>query len=1209
MAMLGCQSAVSKLRDALGTGSDSWDNPYGNFVTNPPSFYWSVSPGMLTRWSYASPTALTNIALFSYTTPANTNLINLNRPLADGSHPIIGGENPPDVSVQLVNVLQNPALAASSSNPIIGRYAFWIDDESAKININVADGTQKYTTNSLGLGSPTEISLQVLPQAGNPISASEATNIVYFARSQSLTRTPAPTNQMEMTSTSFNSPREIIRVSGTTPDLYTNNVFSLTDYSRSPDINIFGQPKMALMPILGDPHQGDPNYHLGENMVINGISLQPENEIYPTQNQLSKVPIKWPLIAGAGPQAHPWPEAFRAEGQIYNTGRYGDLLSDTFLCGFNPNYCWDNGQLIARYMSGTNANMQPIQWPVFSSTTSPNGFLGKYSFHQIDEVAVQIISLGSRLISSDYPYPLSSDYTNCVATYSSLDGWDQGNFGFRYQTSPLLMDGWLSGQWVIGMSRTQKVTRLGLQIKTTGSITATNSAFVPPVQYQPPQITMLFFLEEWIPGSYRGGNSTPYNLAGAGNWELGAGSDAAHTLNAADVDGNGLAESWLSRSPGSTGDPQTNNTWANQMLTNDQGADFQANPYTGEDPDQYLAAKYHDPWAWELSTTGGYSYPGTYAPDINTIGNYQGGQLVPYGNGTETVFRMAALINNTDAVEWQPGTLRCASGQYGESAPLRISTGADGGRLNIGGGVSVIDSLTPNANSFSDPVPLEAIRGSTNLAPSPYNVIGSLANDAFIDAVPDPSNPIGGLSTWGSTNAMTGYTQPNPVTGLVTTRERNLASVIPINISVPIPASAAQTALNGDPPSLSTNLFFSTDDPLVNKYPGDWHLDTNSFPSDWPASADSVSSYSEDTFLQSMKNSGGDPDSFWIPQADVGFSARDKIASQTLIPRSARMPNIGYLQYIRTGIIPDDETTNYQYFPGNTNVTLQHGTPFRLLSYAPVNDSAYATNQETGRSTAPYPDWALLDLFYMPSIINAYGGPYADFTNLAPFGTYGGATSGRINPNGSVIYTTNVNVPQPDVSRLLPLQATLYGLHVNQTYDSGTAADQSQWAYKDVAGTTVMDAATSQALASNISYFISTNGPLKMPGEICDVPQVAALLAPVNHTRNDLVRQMVGELTTQSNVFSVWAVGQVIQKIPGNNQYGIFESGDQVLGEVRLHLIVERYLDPGADGVYGNTSNPGPDAVTNSMDDPVDPIYHPYQPKYLYRVVRSEEVR
>ena len=233
-----------------------------------------------------------------------------------------------------------------------------------------------------------------------------------------------------------------------------------------------------------------------------------------------------------------------------------------------------------------------------------------------------------------------------------------------------------------------------------------------------------------------------------------------------------------------------------------------------------------------------------------------------------------------------------------------------------------------------------------------------------------------------------------------------------------------------------------------------------------------------------------------------------------------------------------------------------------------------------------------------------------NFTNLASFGTYGGATAGRINPNGCVIYTTSVSVPQTNIFRTLPLQSTLYGLHVNQTFDESTTNNPSAWPYKDVSGTTtVLDAAGSATLAQAIASYISTNGPLRMPSEICNIPAVASLRAPVNPTRNDLVRQMVGELTTQSNVFSVWTVGQVVQKVPGNANYGEFESGDQVLSESRLHFIVERYLDPGADGIYGNSVNPGTDGFTNSFDDPVDPVNHPFQPKYLYRVIRSEEVR
>ena len=205
-------------------------------------------------------------------------------------------------------------------------------------------------------------------------------------------------------------------------------------------------------------------------------------------------------------------------------------------------------------------------------------------------------------------------------------------------------------------------------------------------------------------------------------------------------------------------------------------------------------------------------------------------------------------------------------------------------------------------------------------------------------------------------------------------------------------------------------------------------------------------------------------------------------------------------------------------------------------------------------------------------------------TNLAVFGTYGGATAGRINPNGAVIYTTNVDNPQA-VSRTLPLQAVVHGVIAN--------------------GANV-PAAT---IAGAIEAYIRANGPLRIPAQICNVPTIATWAASINPTRNDLVRQIVGALTTQDNVFSVWTVGQAIQKKPGNNQYDDFQAGDTVLAEVRLHFIVERYLDPGADGVYGNSVNRGTDTVAGTFDDPMDPTNHPFQPRYLYRVVASEEVR
>ena len=50
IAMIGVHEAMSRVRDALGP----WDDPYKNFATNAPPFYWSISPGRITRWSYTS---------------------------------------------------------------------------------------------------------------------------------------------------------------------------------------------------------------------------------------------------------------------------------------------------------------------------------------------------------------------------------------------------------------------------------------------------------------------------------------------------------------------------------------------------------------------------------------------------------------------------------------------------------------------------------------------------------------------------------------------------------------------------------------------------------------------------------------------------------------------------------------------------------------------------------------------------------------------------------------------------------------------------------------------------------------------------------------------------------------------------------------------------------------------------------------------------
>ena len=579
--------------------------------------------------------------------------------------------------------------------------------------------------------------------------------------------------------------------------------------------------------------------------------------------------------------------------------------------------------------------------------------------------------------------------------------------------------------------------------------------------------------------------------------------------------------------------------WSDQLLRNNRGIDFSGNPPNRHDPDQTRAKQFHDPYA--------------RANPADTNGPWMG--TGPVDDQLTSPLQMADMTKEVRA--WLPGEIRCVQNQHGgiNGRQFPMSTNSSGSTLQIEGGIAVLAQMVPGHYSEADPVPLEAIRG-------PRSKSGFLNWEIYASSANTPGNPS------------------------ETVRDRALATVIPVKVSIEVPPHDSLLAPE-------RYVLLRVADPLVNKFPGDWKPSESAGPPSTTmkfakSSPADFNPYDED---DSWRASLTDPDSYWMPEIDCALY----VGQTPLIPRSARLPNIGYLQYVRTGIIPDNEET--------VAYANQEGVSFRLLSFAPSTEIAYQkTERGSGHSlgaSQPYPDWALLDLLYVPSTLAPNGGPYGASTNLDFYGTFGGATSGRINPNGGVIYTTNVDVPQPAVSRTIPMQAVLRGLKVNQKIQgAGTNVTWSQ-------GTDV----DSEFIAQAIESYLRTNGPLRMPAELCNVTEIANLRPSVNRTRNDLIRQIAGSLTTQGNVFSVWTVGQTILKNRKNTDSGEFQSGDIVLAEVRIHFLVERYLDPGADGIYGNSGNPGNDLIVGTYDDPEDPVNHPFQPRYFYRVIASEEIR
>ena len=127
---------------------------------------WIVSPGLLTKVTGADGTPPQYVPLSTNTDPLDpptANYVNLNAaiPTASPASYYVDA-TAEELRAAWVNVLQNPLAPASAANPVVGRYAFWMDDENAKINVNTAygkpaalqSGSQLYRTNPLDSLTP-----------------------------------------------------------------------------------------------------------------------------------------------------------------------------------------------------------------------------------------------------------------------------------------------------------------------------------------------------------------------------------------------------------------------------------------------------------------------------------------------------------------------------------------------------------------------------------------------------------------------------------------------------------------------------------------------------------------------------------------------------------------------------------------------------------------------------------------------------------------------------------------------------------------------------------------------------------------------------------------------------------------------------------------------------------------------------------------------
>lgn len=310
------QPGMIRLYDAAGNAAGyrklfSWDTMVGSGAFNPfsaaeqPPANWQASPSVYVDLN--APVTSSGVPVYPIVDPialdpnpavdGPTGSAAVNQFTIDASAPV-SGTNPIPMPVKWLYVLQDGSVhppgsgssgnravipAADDDNRIVGRIAFWADDESTKININTASATSENTfwdvprfsrqgDVAMARNQPARLEFQRYP--GHPATVSLNKDVFsdftsptqmqqLFALtprvdwggsmdgSRPFTLANSVTIQPDRLYTSVD---ELIfdparNAQGLTKDRVRAAQFFLTANSRSPELNVFGLPRVAAWPL------------------------------------------------------------------------------------------------------------------------------------------------------------------------------------------------------------------------------------------------------------------------------------------------------------------------------------------------------------------------------------------------------------------------------------------------------------------------------------------------------------------------------------------------------------------------------------------------------------------------------------------------------------------------------------------------------------------------------------------------------------------------------------------------------------------------------------------------------------------------------------------------------------------------------------------------------------------------------------------------
>lgn len=478
-ARAGVEQVIGILNQQTGDTNKNWISQPGMLITGAANDDASTSVDERKVLSVVTPlfsgSASTNVPSDSILTPVNINVPIYRDP---GSRLITdrkdSGGNAMSMPLSWVYVRQSGALdtnaspALSTNDPIVGRYAYWADDESSKINYNIAWGKSGNTNSP---GHPTRVELSALT------NFTQATADVLHA----FVTNSSPGFNF------FNTPLDARRIekasggAGVATALKANK-FEVTHYNHDPNTTFFNEPRIVLTtkPNRAGWTKATNGPYAGQWVGVNGLNWDDGGQ--PRYLRILRDP-----------------EDTRDPGQSYTNAIEPSRLSETIaMMSWGSSLSDTNSGYLRRtdwpMVSGTGS-FQSKYFSAYPTSTSPNGVMAQTS--RLAQLAVNVID-----------YVRAKESTNPVV-YPIIGYFDQTQTdlkkAFVYSPNGAASNGY----W--GLTRMPYITEIGVAYREWTNATS----FIPPgTNYLSPAITntsmyLCFKVEVHLPKNY---GISSYNL-------------------------------------------------------------------------------------------------------------------------------------------------------------------------------------------------------------------------------------------------------------------------------------------------------------------------------------------------------------------------------------------------------------------------------------------------------------------------------------------------------------------------------------------------------------------------------------------------------------------------------------------------------------------------------------------------------------------------